>query len=206
MLFSSFLFLFLFLPLIIPFSLVKNIRIQNYVLLGASLIFYAWGGVSYTLIMIISILMNYCCGLLIHKYEKFARAILVVGITLNIGMLCVFKYMNFLVASFNDIFSSHSIAQTNIALPIGISFFTFHGLSYVIDVYRKKFPPQKKLSILALYITLFPQLIAGPIIRYKEIYTQFTNRNSTSAKCSTVMAGLLCGSSPCACTICRVDW
>ncbi len=183
MLFSSLLFLFLFLPLVIPFALIPNARLQNYVLLIASLIFYAWGGVSYTLIMIISILMNYVCGILIGKYQAASKVILVTGIILNLGMLCVFKYLNFLVASFNDLVPAKlSVPPTNIALPIGISFFTFHGLSYIIDVYRKKFPAQKDLSILALYITLFPQLIAGPIIRYKDIYTQFISRKNSSAK------------------------
>ena len=184
MLFSSFIFLFLFLPLVVPFSLVRNIRIQNFILLLASLIFYAWGGVIYTLIMIISILMNYTAGLLIARFGKYAKSFLVAAITLNIGMLCVFKYMNFIVASINGIAAGDVIKQTHIALPIGISFFTFHGLSYVIDIYRKKFPPQKDLSILALYITLFPQLIAGPIIRYKEIYSQFYDRSSSAAKFS----------------------
>jgi alginate O-acetyltransferase complex protein AlgI len=182
MLFSSLIFLFLFLPLVIPFSLIPKARIQNYFLLIASLVFYAWGGVSYTIIMIVSILLNYLFGILIEKYNSWARVFLTTGITLNIGILCVFKYLNFLVESYNTIVPSHALPKTGIALPIGISFFTFHGLSYIIDVYRKKFSAQKDLSILALYITLFPQLIAGPIIRYKDIYKQFVDRNVTAAK------------------------
>ncbi|MCX6274040.1 MAG: MBOAT family protein [Bacteroidetes bacterium] len=183
MLFSSLLFLFLFLPLVIPLSLIPNTRIQNYFLLIASLVFYAWGGISYTLIMIISILMNYLFGILIENKQQHARLILTLGIILNIGMLCVFKYLSFLVLSLNSVLpKSYSVPQVHIALPIGISFFTFHGLSYIIDVYRKKFNAQKDLSILALYITLFPQLIAGPIIRYKDIYAQFLVRKNSSAK------------------------
>jgi len=182
MLFSSLLFLFLFLPLVIPFSLIRHVRLQNYILLLASLVFYAWGGVSYTLIMIISILLNYACGLLISRSERTSKTFLITGIIFNLGMLGVFKYLNFLVGTYNEIFPFHPVKQTHIALPIGISFFTFHGLSYIIDVYRKKFPAQKDLSILALYITLFPQLIAGPIIRYKDIYTQFIDRKNSSAK------------------------
>jgi alginate O-acetyltransferase complex protein AlgI len=183
MLFSSLIFLFLFLPLVISFSLIPNARIQNYFLLAASLIFYAWGGVSYTLIMAISILMNYLFGILIEKYPLRARLLLAIGVTLNLGMLAVFKYLNFIVESINGIAPGGNVLPaTSIALPIGISFFTFHGLSYIIDVYRKKFSAQRDLSILALYITLFPQLIAGPIIRYKDIYRQFVDRTTTSSK------------------------
>jgi alginate O-acetyltransferase complex protein AlgI len=183
MLFSSFIFLFLFLPLVIPFALIRNARIQNYFLLIASLIFYAWGGVSYTLIMIVSILMNYCFGLLIEKFPRISKLTVVLGITLNIGMLAFYKYLNFLISIYNTfapVNYQHDIAH--IALPIGISFFTFHGLSYIIDVYRKKFAAQRDLSILGLYITLFPQLIAGPIIRYKDIYVQFLERKNTASK------------------------
>lgn len=183
MLFSSLLFLFLFLPLVLPFSLIRNTRVQNYVLLLASLVFYAWGGVSYTLIMIVSILMNYMFGLLIEKKPTRSRLFLVIGVTLNIGLLCYFKYLNLLVESWNGVMPGNAnLDIRKVALPIGISFFTFHGLSYVIDVYRKKFPAQRDLSILALYITLFPQLIAGPIIRYKDIYRQFIDRRNTVAK------------------------
>lgn len=182
MLFSSLIFLFLFLPLVVPFSLITNTRLQNYILLFASLIFYAWGGVSYTIIMIASILLNYILGISIESKEKYSRLLVTAGIVLNLGILATFKYLNFMIASFNSVaMGKYALPQTHIALPIGISFFTFHGLSYIIDVYRKKFNAQKDLSILALYITLFPQLIAGPIIRYKDIFRQFYQRKTSSA-------------------------
>jgi alginate O-acetyltransferase complex protein AlgI len=127
--------------------------------------------------------MNYVFGILIEKYAAHSRFLVTAGITLNLALLAVFKYLNFLVESFNSFApASLDLPPAHIALPIGISFFTFHGLSYIIDVYRKKFSAQKDLSILALYITLFPQLIAGPIIRYKDIYVQFLRRKTTPAK------------------------
>jgi alginate O-acetyltransferase complex protein AlgI len=180
MLFSSFIFLFLFLPLVVLLALIRNARIQNYFLLAASLIFYAWGGVSYTIIIIISIVMNYLLGICIEKFNGLDKILVTTGVILNLGILAFFKYLNLLVDTFNEIVpEKNALNISYVALPIGISFFTFHGLSYIIDVYRKKFAAQKDFSILALYITLFPQLIAGPIIRYKDIYKQFLERKNT---------------------------
>jgi alginate O-acetyltransferase complex protein AlgI len=184
-LFSSLVFLFVFLPLVLPVALIRNTSVQNYFLLFASLIFYAWGGVSYTVIMLASIILNYFTGIGIDflSSPKNKKLLLVTGVVLNLSLLVIFKYLNFLIASANSFLPfNYKLTQTHIALPIGISFFTFHGLSYIIDVYRGRIQSQKNLSIIALYIILFPQLIAGPIIRYKVIYHQFEQRYITIAK------------------------
>ena len=135
------------------------------------MIFYAWGGVSYTIILIISIIFNYISGYLIAS-AKNQKLFLIIGVGLNLSILVVFKYADFIIKNINKQSSSLSldrIEQPNIILPIGISFFTFQAISYLVDIYRKEVVYQKSLTNLALYISLFPQLIAGPIVRYHDI-------------------------------------
>ncbi len=198
MVFSSNIFLFLFLPavLITYFFSPKNFR--NYLLLIASLFFYAWGEMQYIFVLIISIIANYFFGILIHQNCDEAsptlqsevlnkkmdcrnslamkgRVVLFCSIPFNLVLLGYFKYANFLVDNLNDalaIFSSFKITIDKVHLPIGISFFTFHSISYIIDIYRGKVKPQKNIFDLALYISLFPQLVAGPIVRYNTINKQ----------------------------------
>lgn len=181
MVFSSLVFLFIFLPITLFFYYIIGAKYRNALLLLASLVFFSWGGVSYTLILIFSILTNYIVGLLISKYlkTKYARYFLSIGVTLNIGILVVFKYANFLIENINIVFVNlnlNPIDNENIALPIGISFYTFQALSYIIDVYRGETSVQKSLIKLALFISLFPQLIAGPIVRYHDINKQLSRR------------------------------
>ncbi|MDO4572031.1 MAG: MBOAT family O-acyltransferase [Clostridia bacterium] len=178
MLFSSTIFLFLFLPLVICgyFLLYKPWR--NYFLLLASLIFYGWGEPSFLLIMLASILANYGVGLLLGRCRsksRAARAWLTVGIVWNLGLLFVFKYLNFTLHNLAAL--GLRVAGTNIALPIGISFFTFQILSYIIDVYRGEVPVQKNPFYLGLYISFFPQLIAGPIVRYSTVMGEIRERS-----------------------------
>ena len=181
MVFSSLVFLFIFLPIVLLFYYFVKERFRNTLLLLASIIFFAWGGVSYTLILIISIFTNYFVGLLINRHlgTKVARYYLALGITINIGILVIFKYANFFIENVNEIFINLNIEPINyenIVLPIGISFYTFQALSYIIDVYRKETEVQKSLTKLALFISLFPQLIAGPIVRYHDINKQLSKR------------------------------
>jgi len=178
MLFSSPLFLYLFLPLALLLFYFSDTKLKNGVLLFASLVFYAWGGVAYSIILILSILVNYLFGFLISR-KKGSRVYLGLGVGINLGVLVVFKYADFIVANLNTLFSNFQlkpIGQPNILLPIGISFFTFQAISYLVDVYRKEVVYQKNLVNLALYISLFPQLIAGPIVRYHDIANQLARR------------------------------
>lgn len=187
MVFSSPIFLFIFLPIVFMIYKILPLKAKNYILITASLLFYAWGEPIYILLMLGSVGMNYLLALLIGRFNKQnAKAWLVICITLNIGMLFIFKYSNFFVDNINSTFNT-SILIPIIRLPIGISFFTFQALSYVIDVYREKNEAQKKFSNVLLYISFFPQLIAGPIVKYHDIAEQIQNRTETLVK---TIAGL----------------
>ena len=184
MVFSSVIFLFLFLPVTVAFYLISGPKYRNYLLLSASLIFYAWGEQAYVLLMLASVGINHVGGILIARFhpQRPARLILAGVVMLNICILAAFKYANFLIDNLNVLFDAISIPPlilNKIHLPIGISFFTFQAMSYVIDVYRNPFLVQKKVSRLALYISLFPQLIAGPIVRYQDIAGQMEDRRMT---------------------------
>lgn len=180
MVFSSTIFLFLFLPLVLlgyynPFFKGKR-RIKNFFLLVASLLFYAWGEPVFVLIMILSIVVNWLFGLLVSNKEgKKAKLCFIAAVIYNIGLLFGFKYLSFITKNIGLLFNSEKIVL-NIALPIGISFFTFQMLSYVIDVYQKKAEAQKNVLDVALYVSMFPQLIAGPIVRYETVAYQIHNR------------------------------
>ena len=176
MVFSSMIFLFVFLPVILfaYYVILQKDTHRNIFLLIASLVFYAWGEPIYVLLMIFSILINFRLGILIDKYEaniSMKKNILIIGIISNLIFLFMFKYENFFVENINSTFNL-AIDSLNLGLPIGISFFTFQALSYLIDVYRKTVPVQKNLVYLGLYIAFFPQLVAGPIVRYSTIAEQ----------------------------------
>ncbi len=191
MLFSSLTFIYFFLPAVLLFGWLLGKKLQNYVLLIFSLVFYAWGGVSASLIVILSIIFNFYMGKLIggNNSARSKRALLycVVG---NLLVLCVIKYAPFLVQNLNVVLGKIGIGEVpvpNIKLIPGISFFTFHSISYITDIYRKESEPQKDIFTMGLYIVFFPQLIAGPIIRYHEIASQFSNRAWNTAN---VAAGI----------------
>ena len=177
MVFSSALFIYLFLPIaLIAYYLTPRL-LRNYVLLLFSLVFYAWDGAGYTVIMLASMAVNYITGLLIEwgQGRKRDKLVLAIGIAVNLAILCWFKYLAFFLENINWIFKSkHAIPS--IALPIGISFYTFHGISYIVDIYRRKSKAQRNIADLSLYITFFPQLVAGPIIRYHNISDQLRGR------------------------------
>lgn len=181
MVFSSMLFLWLFLPVtIIGYYLIRD-RYRNILLLMASLIFYAWGEPVYIFLMIFSILVNWVAGLMIDRDPSHKKLILLLDIAFNIGLLGYYKYSNFIIDSINNIFHT-SLNHREIALPIGISFFTFQILSYIIDLYRGEYKAQKNVIRLALYISFFPQLIAGPIVKYRDINEQLQNRKLSTEK------------------------
>ncbi|OFW81269.1 MAG: hypothetical protein A2887_05195 [Alphaproteobacteria bacterium RIFCSPLOWO2_01_FULL_40_26] len=172
MVFSSNIFLFAFLPFVLfSYFLLPHKNYKNALLLVASLIFYAWGEWQYVLLLLVSIVGNYFFGLWIGKSKYEAQSTkheIFIALTFNLLLLGYFKYANFLIENLNAVFALH-IENKKIHLPIGISFFTFHAISYLVDIYRQKCLPQKNLFQLALYISFFPQLVAGPIVRYNFI-------------------------------------
>ena len=174
MVFSNLIFLYLFLPVcLIAYFFCPGIRAKNAVLILFSLIFYAWGEPVYLLLMIASAAVNWYFGLLIERRRK--KIFLILALVLDLGCLAVFKYAGFFVENLNAVFGA-SIPVPQIALPIGISFYTFQALSYTVDVWRGDVPAQRSFAKLLLYISLFPQLIAGPIVRYSDVAAQIDDR------------------------------
>lgn len=196
MLFSSVVFLFYFLPvvLVLYYLCRKCTPVKNGILLAASLFFYAWGEPWFVLVMVASILGNYFLALLVDVYRerKSAKFIVVLAVILNIGLLFVFKYLDFFIRNIN-MAAGKELPLTNLALPIGISFFTFQALSYVVDVYRGQGGVQKNPFYVALYIAFFPQLIAGPIVRYSTIDEQIRSRRETWDKFSVGVCRFIAG-------------
>ena len=178
MVFSSEVFLFLFLPVVMLVHCLFGRRAWNMVLLVASLIFYTWGEKAYVLIMIYSITVSYIIGYLLSliKKHKTRKIVLGSGIVLNLLPLVYFKYSGFLIENLNAVFNVEMLPNESISLPIGISFFTFQAISYLIDLFRGEAEPQLSIFKLGLYISLFPQLIAGPIVRYHDINKQISER------------------------------
>ncbi|MBQ6164371.1 MAG: MBOAT family protein [Clostridia bacterium] len=180
MVFSSVEFLTLFLPLAALLYFLLPVKMRNGLLLVFSLVFYAWGEPVYVLIMLGSIVMNYLFGLGVDRFrarEKAKKTVLALAVACNLLLLGVFKYADFMIGNLNLI-PGVSLPAAEIALPIGISFFTFQAMSYVIDVYRTAAPAQKNILNFGLYISLFPQLIAGPIVRYSTVADQIVARRT----------------------------
>ena len=184
MVFSTTTFILLFLPAVLLVYYFPPIRkhrsVSNLVLSLASLFFYAWGEPMFVLVMLGSIFVNWALGLLVDKFRntKKAKAPLIAAVAVNVALLFVFKYLTFLLTNFNLLFNKN-IDTLNISLPIGISFFTFQAMSYVIDVYRGHGKAQKNPLNVILYISFFPQLIAGPIVRYETVADEINNRVET---------------------------
>lgn len=177
MLFSSMTFLFVFMPLVMAVYFLSKKEIRNYVLLIASIIFYAWGEPRYLAIMIITILVNYAGAILLDKHYSSRQRLWIVSLTivLDLSFLFYFKYFNFFVDNINGVLAT-DFQLLDVIMPIGISFYTFQAMSYLIDVYRREVPAQKDVYKLALYIVLFPQLVAGPIVKYHDVCEQIDNR------------------------------
>lgn len=185
MIFSSPIFLFFFLPLLLSGYFLANDRGRNILLLAASLLFYAWGEAIFVLVLLVSIAFNFAMGLWIEKVPlgKGARWLLALAVAGNLGLLAFFKYGNFLADNLNwllHLLHLRALSVPPIHLPLGISFFTFHALSYVVDVYRREVPALRHPVRFALYISFFPQSIAGPIIRYSDVAHQLRSRQVTA--------------------------
>ena len=180
MLFSSQVFLYFFLPITLIVYYLSPRKFRNFVLLIASLVFYAWGEPVYILIMLFSTTFNYVSGLFIDKFQKgakkhYVKVVLIVSIIGNLAVLGFFKYSNFLISNLNSLFDLN-LSLLSLALPIGISFYTFQTMSYTIDVYKESIPAQKNFISFATYVTLFPQLIAGPIVKYRDVSESLESR------------------------------
>ena len=180
MLFSSLPFLYYFLPAVLLLYFAAPRRLKNTVLLAGSLVFYAWGEPRFVLVMLAEILLGYLFGRCIEKHRGTARGrlLLILALTLDLGALGYFKYADFFLRSVNAV-TGLSLPLLQITLPIGISFYTFQIISYLVDVWRGTVPAQKNLVDLAAYVAMFPQLIAGPIVRYSEIAQQLRERRHT---------------------------
>ena len=178
MVFSSLVFLFVFLPLTLVLYFIVPRNCRNFILLIVSLIFYAWGEPIYILLMLFSTVVDFIHGLLVEYYAdqpKKAKRVVLSSVFINLGLLMFFKYSGFIISNINQLLG----AQFNIpsiALPIGISFYTFQTMSYTIDIFRKDAPAQRNIISLGAYVTMFPQLIAGPIVRYETIEDELSNR------------------------------
>lgn len=173
MLFTSISFLYYFLPIVILLYFITPKKLRNFILFISSMLFYFYGEPKYILLMLIEILIAYISGILIDKYKS--KSLFIITLIIHIGLFGIFKYTDFIISNINNIFSS-SVPMLSIALPIGISFYTFQILSYEIDVYKGKVKVQKNLLKLLTYVSLFPQLIAGPIVRYETIEDELENR------------------------------
>ena len=184
MLFSSITFLFAFLALVLILYFIVPRKMKNLVLLVFSLVFYAWGEAVYIILMLASIAVAYVTGIFADKQKenaspKAALASVIIAVFWNIGLLLFFKYTDFFISNANSMFG-FSIKLLGLSLPIGISFYSFQALSYVIDVYRGEIRAQKNIITLATYVSLFPQLIAGPIVRYQTIEQQLMYRKESA--------------------------
>ena len=173
--------MYLFLPVcLLLYFILRSIKARNYLLLAMSLLFYAWGEPKWIILMIVTTLIDYGAGLLVDKYrgQKLAKWALAGSVVITLSFLAVFKYLGFFNQNLNQIFGAELPTQI-FNLPIGISFYTFQAITYVVDVYRGKAQVQRSYANLLLYVALFPQLIAGPIVRYTDIAAQLENRETT---------------------------
>ena len=192
MTFSSVVFLFMFFPIVfLLYAIIPNKTWRNIILVIASVVFYAFGEPVAVMIMLISIVFNYIFGIMATK-DKYGKLAVFLAVLINIGLLIAYKYTGFFATVFNSI-TGLSIPVPQIRLPIGISFFTFQGLSYVIDVYRDKKLVQKNLFYVLLYISFFPQLIAGPIVRYEDIAKQIEDREFSLDRITSGMKRFIFG-------------
>ena len=178
MVFSSIPFLFYFLVLFLALYYVVPFKLKNYVLLVFSLLFYAWGEPIYVFLMMFSAGVDWLDGLMLEKHPKAKKLYLTIAIVINLGLLCFFKYANFLMGAVSSVFKI-AVPAVNVTLPIGISFYTFQSMSYSLDVYRGNAKVEHNYFYYLMYVSMFPQLIAGPIVRYQTIADEVRNRQIT---------------------------
>ena len=185
MVFSSLIFLFLFLPVVLAIYYITPKRFRNFALFIADLVFYAWGEPMLVILMLVSIVINYTAGILIgvnREKKAAAKAIIILDVIINLGLLGFFKYAGFIEETINFVMPFVNIPVIQVALPIGISFYTFQTMSYTIDVYRNTVKVQKNIITFGTYVSLFPQLIAGPIVRYEDVAQQLMDRKESLAQ------------------------
>lgn len=197
MVFSSIVFLCIFFPAVILCYYLCPKSLRNLFLLLASLLFYAWGEPKYILIMLFSTVFDYCNGRLLEYFEvkkknTSGRIILIISVVGNLGILCFFKYTDFILTSFSSLTNSE-FPLLNLTLPIGISFYTFQTMSYTIDVYRGNIKAQHSLISFGMYVCMFPQLIAGPIVRYSDVAQEVDERKTSFSLCASGMQRFLLG-------------
>lgn len=194
MVFSSIIFTFIFLPIVLFLYYIPHNRFKNEILLVASLVFYAYGEKKMLILMVASIIANYLLALLISQCSdgKKRKLFFLIDIVINLGLLYIFKYLSYTVTIFNTL-TGKNTEIPNIALPIGISFYTFQALSYVADVYRRDVVAEKNILNVGLYISFFPQLVAGPIVRYSTIVNQIRKRTETAEKFGLGAKRFICG-------------
>lgn len=181
MVFSSLVFLFVFLPITLILYFIVPKRLRNLILFLISLVFYAWGEPIYVVLMLFSTVVDFIHGLLVEMYQdqpKKAKRVVLSSVIINLGLLTFFKYSSFIITNINAIFGT-TFSIPNIALPIGISFYTFQTMSYTIDIFRRDAPAQRSIVDLGAYVAMFPQLIAGPIVRYRTVAEQLNHRRET---------------------------
>ena len=194
MVFSSLTFLLWFLPCVLLVYFLVPKKAKNAILFAFSLLFYAWGEPIYVGLMIFSTVLDYCCGRAVEKFRGTLKAKigLLVSVIVNLSLLCLFKYADFLLGTVNGIFGCN-IPLLNLPLPIGISFYTFQTMSYTIDVYRGDAKVQNNIISFGAYVSLFPQLIAGPIVRYQTIADQIDERTHSFDKFGEGVKRFVCG-------------
>lgn len=196
MLFSSLLFLFAYLPLVLLMYYVLPKRYRNGCLFVVSLFFYGWQEPVYIIVMLVSILVNFQIGKLVYRNldtKQKAKTYVIASVIFNIALLSFFKYFNFFLWNISTLLQTGTLDIMQIALPIGISFYTFQTLTYPIDIYRKETLPQTNFMNFGMYVTFFPQLIAGPIVRYRDISLQITNRTTSSSLFYEGIQRFICG-------------
>lgn len=195
MVFSELTFLFVFLPLTLLVYYLVPFKCKNTILLLTGILFYSFGEPVYVFVMILSVLIDYTAGRMINKFEKnntIKKIALIVSILMNLSLLCVFKYSGMIVETFNAIFKTN-IPNPNLPLPIGISFFTFQSMSYTIDLYRGQIKVQKNFIDFAAFVTMFPQIVAGPIVRYEDVEKELKNRVIDIDKIGEGIRIFICG-------------
>lgn len=195
MVFSDSVFLFMFLPLTLAVYYAVPFAFKNTVLFLTGLLFYAWGEPVYVLIMLLSTAIDYCAGRLMDRFDsnkKIRKATLLVSVVMNLSLLGIFKYGSFFIGSVNGIFGS-AIPDPGLPLPIGISFFTFQSMSYTIDLYRRNIKVQKNFIDFAAFVTMFPQIVAGPIVRYEDVSSQLACRRIDLSSMSDGITRFVCG-------------
>lgn len=195
MVFSSLIFLFIFFPLtLLLYFIARNIKTKNFILVVASLIFYSWGEPVWVILLIFSSILDYTVSHAIekHRNQPITKFYLAVSVIINLGLLAVFKYSGFFISTINSAFGL-SLPEPAFSLPIGISFYTFQTMSYSIDVYRGNVKAQKSFMNFLMFVSLFPQLIAGPIVRYSDIEDQISKRTVTTEAFSAGMTRFMAG-------------